>query len=216
VQCQASTQSDAEVTAIPHHGFYRPNRGVVVLNGERYELVGKIITGGKVQGLVIRAAVDDSFDDGAINFDRLATLVRRKNASKRLSDIQKVARKVTETESPTGYVDRRRNALSNSKGTSDRKVVIAVTGSIAEKTIGHFVIDWFGGGKLTVDRSRAEGDWEQLRIGQWIEATVLRKMNGEILQAMLVGTMDEPKGYCEEELTKSYSSIPAANLESVE
>lgn len=215
-QCQTLTQSDIEATGFPHRGFYRANRGLVVLNGERYELVGKIVTGGMIESVVVRAAVDDSIDDGTINYNRLTTRVTRKQASRRLCNIHKVARRIADSEVVSGIDQRLKNAFPSSSDTSSRKVVIAVTGTVAEKTVGHFGIDWYGGGKLRVERSRAEGDWDQLEVGQWIEATILRQMNGEVVRAMLIGTIDEPKGFTEEELTESYSSIPAANLDPVE
>ncbi len=93
---------------------------------------------------------------------------------------------------------------------------ISIVGTLVSSSPDHFVFDWFGGSRLRVARSRAEGDWEDLKIGDWFEATLSRKRNGEVARALLVGKTEEPKAYADEKLASIYTQIPAARLRPVE
>lgn len=215
---RASVSSEAEVEAmgVSHQGSFIAHRGVVVLNGEHYELVGKVISGGRTESIVLRMAVDESIEGGTIDYDRLASRITRKHTSGGICDLTNVTGCIVESEMLTGFVKQVKKVVGRGKKTPPRSVILSVIGSVAEKTSKQFVIDWYGGGKLTVPRSRAEGDWDQLSVGQWIEATISRRTNGEVMSALLVGTVDEPQGFSEEELADSYSSLPAAELDPVE
>lgn len=193
-------------------GSYRSSRGVKVLNGERYVLVGEIVAGGKTEYVLRRTAVDDSIDDGTIDYGRLSAHVIRMRESGRAS---RVAQPIVDAEIQIETIFPLKETMHAVADNSPRIVIISITGSLVEKTSKQFVVDWYGGSKLTIARSHAVGDWEQLQVGQWFEATISRRMNGEVVHAMLIGTVDGPEGYTEEELTTSYSSIPAAKLDAV-
>lgn len=96
-----------------------------------------------------------------------------------------------------------------------KKVDISITGYLIEKTTDHLIVDWYGGGKLTIPRSAIKGNWDQLEIGQWFNASVCRQMNGEVIRAVFIDTTSEPKTLSEEEITKLYKSIPTAKLDPV-
>lgn len=209
------TEDDAVVISFSHHGYSAAYRGVVVLNGESYELVGRIVSG-SIESVVLRAIVDESIDDGTIDYGRLTTRVTRKQTSGTTGGVLKFASCITDSEVFSGVVKHFKKIISRDRKATSRNVILSITGKLVEKTKNYFVIDWYGGGKLTITRSRTEGDWDQLTIGQWIEATISRRMTGEVVAAMLVGTIEEPQGFSGEELTESYSSIPAARLDPVE
>lgn len=205
-----------EVLGVSHHDSLIAHRGVVVLNGERYGLVGKIISGGRTESMVLRMAVDESIEDGTIDYDRLATRAARIKTTAGICDVTDVSGCIVESGMLSGIVGKIKKVVGRAQKAPTRNVILSITGSVCEKTPKHFVIDWYGGGKLTIARSRAEGDWDQLNIGQWIEATISRKITGEVISALLVGTIDDPQGFSEEELAASYSSLPAADLDPVE
>jgi len=92
-------------------------------------------------------------------------------------------------------------------------IIISVVGTLIEKTSKQLTIDWYGGSKLIVLRSLAEGDWDQLLIGDWLEATVSRSNSGEVIGAILLGKIKEPTKFSENELRNSYNSIPSADLD---
>lgn len=191
---------------------YRSSRGVKVLNGKEYVLVGAIVAGGKTELFRRRAVVDDSIDDGTIDYDRLSSHIAHRQAAGRAN---RVARTVVDTEVQLENVQSLKQVIHAVADNPPRTVIISITGSLVEATSKQFVVDWYGGSKLTIARSRAEGEWDKLQVGQWFEATISRRMNGEVVHAMLIGTVDEPEGYSEETLAISYSSIPAAQLDSV-
>lgn len=214
---QDKTLSEANVEKIgfSQHASFGVRRGVVEMNGQRYELVGRIVSAGRIECVDLRMMVDEAIEDGTIDYDRLATRVARIQTSAGICDVGNVAGRIVETEIFSGFVEKIKKIVGRAKAQT-RNVILSIVGSVCEITSKHFVVDWYGGGKLTIPRSRAEGDWDQLIIGQWIEATISRKITGEVVSALLVGTIDEPLGFSEEELAESYSSIPAAKLDSVE
>lgn len=214
-QAKMLSEANVEIIGFSHHGAFSARRGVVELNGERYELVGRGISGARTERLPLRIAVDESIDDGTIDLDRLATRVARIHTSAGICDVSNVAGRIVETEMLSGIFGKIKKVVGRAKAQT-RNVILSIAGSVCEITSKHFVIDWYGGGKLTIARSRAEGDWDQLSVGQWIEATISRRISGEVVSALLVGTIDEPEGFSEEELAESYSSIPAADLDPVE
>lgn len=215
-RANVSSAADVEVMGVSQHDSSFAHRGVVVLNGEHYELVGKIISGGRAKRIVLRIAVDESIEDGTIDYDRLAIRVARIQTSGGICDLTKDAGCIVEPEMLSGFVKQVKKVVGRAKKVPTRTVILSITGSLCEKTPKHFVIDWYGGGKLTIARSGAEGDWDQLSVGQWIEATISRKITGEVVSALLVGTIDEPQGFSKEDLADSYSSLPAADLDPVE
>jgi hypothetical protein len=211
-----SSEVDLEVMRVPHHGSFMPKRGVVELNGELYELVSKIITGGSRKRKILRMAGGKSIAVRIIDYERLATRMARIQTSGGICDLSNVAGYIDESEMLVLVAKPVKKGVGQGKKTPPRSVILSVTGSLAEKTSKHFVVNWDGGGKLTVARSRAEGDWDQLNVGQWIEATISRRITGEVVSALLVGTIEEPKGLSEEELSDSYLSLPAADLDPME
>lgn len=213
---KVSSQVNLEVMGVPNHGSFMVQRALVELNGKRYELASKIITGGRRKRKVLRVPVDESIEYGIIHYDRLATRLARIQTSGGICDLTNIARYIDESEMLALVAKPEKKGVGQGKKTPPRSVILSVTGSLAEKTSKHFVINWDGGGKLTVARSCAEGDWDQLNVGQWIEATISRRITGEVVSALLVGTIDEPKGLSEEELADSYSDLPAADLEPME
>jgi hypothetical protein len=96
-----------------------------------------------------------------------------------------------------------------------RTVVLQITGSLKKITKKSFVIDWYGGGELVILRSCAKGGWEQLQVGQWFTATILRAMTGEVVSALLVETIDAPRGFSGKDLEIAYKNLPAAKLDPV-
>lgn len=215
LHCTKLTEADREVLGISHRSSFVVHREVVVLNGERYDLVGKIVSRGRTESVVLRTMVDESIEDGAIDYDRLATRVARIKATVGICDVTDVSACIVESGMLSGIVGKIKKVVGRAKKVPTSNVILSITGSVCEKTPKHFVIDWYGSGKLTIARSRAEGDWDQLNIGQWI-ATISREITGEVMSALLVGTIDEPQGFSEEELAESYSTIPAADLDPVE
>ena len=172
---------------------------------------------------ILRMADGKSIADRSIDYERLFTRMARITRTARLQtsggicDPSNVAGCMDdESEMHVNVVKPVKKRVGQGKKTPPRSVILSVTGSLAEKTSKHFVINWDGGGKLTVARSRAEGDWDQLSVGQWIEATISRRITGEVVSALLVGTIEEPQGLSEEELSDSYSSLPAADLDPME
>ena len=204
-QSPTPTRSSIDVVCLPHHGSYRSERELMGLGGKWYEEIARIVAG-NIESITVREAVDESIEDGRINFDRLATWISRKEAAGKFSDANKFVRHFF-----VGH-----NSIQSVNEPVVRIVIISIFGALAERTPKQLTIDWYGGGKLTIARSRAEGDWDQLQVGDWLEATVSRKTNGEVVRAMLLGTVEEPRGFSEEELADSYSSIPAASLDPVE
>ena len=211
-QSPTSCQFNVHTTGIAQQIINRSTRGVILLNGERYELVGNIVAGGKTEIVLRRAAVNEAIDDGTINYNRLAAQVIRKQDSAKVS---KAARLIADPEADSGFSLPLSKVVPAACDSLPRTIIISITGSLVERTAMHLVIDWYGGSKLTIARLHAEGDWDLLQVGQWFEATVSRRMNGEVVRAMLIGPIDEPEGFSEVELTDSYSSIPAAQLDSV-
>lgn len=197
--------SGSEVLCISHRGAFRPEHRLMGLGGKWYEEIANFIVGNS-EGIAIKIALDDAIDDGSINFDRLANWFSRKEASSKAVHAYKLA--------VQSFAD---HELTQSKTIpSSRTIIISVVGTLAEKTSKVLTIDWYGGSTLCVPRSRADGDWDQVQVGDWLELTVARATNGEVLRAMLLGKVPEPERFSEEELSKSYSSIPVANLDPVE
>ena len=200
------------MTHFAYRGVHGSTLEVIVLNGREYELAGNMVIGGKTEISFLRATVGESIDDGTIDYEKLADRFIVKQASERMNS---AVHRITDPETDSGIVQHQANAVLSSGDNSARTVILSITGLLVEKTAKQFVIDWYGGGKLTIARSHAEGDWDLLKVGEWFEATVSRRMNGKVVHAMLIGTIDEPEGFSEEDLTTSYSSVPAAQLDSV-
>lgn len=207
------SEADVEAQNALHHDSLITHRGVIVMNGERYVRVGNIVSSGGTENIVLRLAVDESIEDGAIDYDRLATRAARLQMSAGISDVTNVSACAIELEVLCEILGKKKKVVDRVEKVPQRNVILSVTGVLSEKTTKRFVVDWYGGGKLVIARSRALGDWDQLTVGQWIEATISRKITGEVATAMLVGTIDEPQGFSEEELVESYSSLPAADLD---
>lgn len=165
---------------------------------------------------ILRMADGKSIADRSIDYERLFTRMARIQTSGGICDLSNISGCIDESEMLVLLAKPVKKGVSQGKKTPPRSVILSVTGSLAEKTSKHFVVNWDGGGKLTVARSRAEGDWDQLSVGQWIEATISRRITGEVVSALLVGTIEEPQGLSEEELSDSYSSLPAADLDPME
>lgn len=216
LRTKLSGEVDLEVIGVPDHRLFMPQRGVVELNGERYDFVSKIVTNQMGNRNILRMADGKSIADRSIDYERLFTRMARIQTSGGICDPSNVAGCMDESEMHVNVVKPVKKRVGQGKKTPPRSVILSVTGSLAEKTSKHFVINWDGGGKLTVARSRAEGDWDQLSVGQWIEATISRRITGEVVSALLVGTIEEPQGLSEEELSDSYSSLPAADLDPME
>jgi len=86
---------------------------------------------------------------------------------------------------------------------------------LAEKSSNHLLLDWYGGDRLTVSRAGTLGNWAQLEVGDWFEATIAMMRNGEVVLALLLDKVYEPRAFTEEELEVSYSSLPSAALKPV-
>jgi len=215
---KVSSQVNLEVMGVPNRGSFVAQRALVELNGKRYESASKILTGGRWIIKVPRMAFANAkcTDDGIIHYDRLATRLARTQTSGGICDLTNVVGYTDESEMLALVAKPVKKGVGQGKKTPPRSVILSVTGSLAEQTSKHFVINWDGGGKLTVARSCAQGDWDQLNVGQWIEATISRRITGEVVSALLLGTIDEPKGLSEEELADSYSDLPAADLDPME
>lgn len=191
---------------------------VVSLDGREYRLVRSLIgSPGKSPAFDVREAVVESTEDGVIDYERLTSIAARMHAEVNKSSLPEIERIATGDSIITDEIDGiSANLLLPSRAESNRQVVLKISGILAGRSVNGFRVDWYGGGRLVIDRANAVGDWDLLEIGQWIEATVLRSTTGEVLQAMLVGVTDEPERFSEEDLTASYSAIPAAKLEPIE
>lgn len=191
---------------------------IVSLDGRKYQLVRSLIgSPGKAPAFDAREAVVESTEDGAIDYERLTSIAARMHAEVNKSSSPEIERVATgdsiSSEETDGIAA---NLRLPSEAEFSRQVVLKISGILAGRSVNGFSVDWYGGGRLVIDRANAVGDWDLLETGQWIEATVLRSTTGEVLQAMLVGVTDEPERFSEEDLTASYSAIPAAKLEPME
>lgn len=204
LQDTASTYSDSKVLWLSYLGAFRPEHRLMGLGGKWYEEIANFIVGNS-EGVAIQVALDDAIEDGRINFDRLANWFSRKESSSKAVHAYKLAVQFLAD----------RELIQSKTISSSRTIIISVVGTLVEKTSKVLTIDWYGGSTLCVPRSRAEGDWDQVQVGDWLELTVARATNGEVVRAMLLGKVPEPEGFSEEELSESYSSIPVANLDPV-
>lgn len=177
---------------------------------------GRTITVKEANSLLSRFGFAPFDDDDVFDYVRLSTTVAIKHAFRGPRIVDYVPTLVAYTEASTAAVTQQNKATADGGKPSPRNVILSITGQISEITSNHFIIDWYGGGKLKVTRSSAQGDWDDLKVGDWIEATIARKMNGEVISAMLVRTIDPPQGFSQEDLDKSYSSIPPAALDPVD
>jgi hypothetical protein len=104
---------------------------------------------------------------------------------------------------------------STAKLSRSNVAILQITGMLAEKSSNHLLLDWYGGDRLTVSRAGTLGNWGQLEVGDWFEATIAMMRNGEVVLALLLDKVDEPRAFTEEELEVSYSSLPSAALKPV-
>lgn len=170
---------------------------LIGLGGSRYEEIARLVTRGEATTIF-----HESIDDGRIDFDRIVIRIGRKQVSCKPSDAYEIVLNAFD-----GH-----ESIRPAKTPEARTVIFSVVGTLAGRSNDEWIVDWYGGGKLFIPQSQAEGDWTELKIGDWLQATVARKTNGEVVRAMLLGPAEEPQSFSEEELRESYTSIPPANL----
>lgn len=181
---------------LPHTTRQSENK-LIGLGGSRYEEIAGLVTRGAETTLF-----QESIDDGRIDFDRIADRMSRKQGSCKLSESYAIVLNAFDNH----------ESIRPAKAPEARIVIFSVIGTLVEITNEQFIIDWYGGGKLAIPFLQAEGDWTELKIGDWLQATVARKTNGEVVRAMLLGPAEEPQSFSDEELRESYALIPPADL----
>lgn len=95
----------------------------------------------------------------------------------------------------------------------DRKTILPVTAAVVESTASGLVVDWFGGGRLSLSADALEGEWNTLSPGDWIEAVISRRaVDGRILKATMVRQIPPIRPFTDDEAIAWHSALPAADL----
>jgi hypothetical protein len=95
----------------------------------------------------------------------------------------------------------------------DRKTILPITASLVEFTASGFVVDWFGGGRLSLPTEVMEGEWNTLSLGDWFEAVLSRRAgDGRILKATLVRQIPPIEPFTDDEAIAWHAALPAADL----
>ena len=95
----------------------------------------------------------------------------------------------------------------------DRKTILPITASVVEFTASGFVVDWFGGGSLSLPSAVLEGEWNTLSFGDWFEAVLSRRAgDGRILKATLVRQIPSIEPFTDDEAIAWHAALPAADL----
>ena len=97
----------------------------------------------------------------------------------------------------------------------DRKTILPITASLVESTAAGLVVDWFGGGRLSLPTDVLEGEWNTLSFGDWFEAVLSRRVDdGRILKATMVRQIPPVEPFTDDEAIAWHAALPAADLPS--
>jgi hypothetical protein len=100
---------------------------------------------------------------------------------------------------------------------------LLASGELIESNDDYIVFDWWGGNRLKIQKGILIGDWDSVKVGDWLKVKLFLRVNSysdemfkKIYRIEFLEKIQPPKRLTEEELRLSYSKIKSANLTPIE
>lgn len=94
---------------------------------------------------------------------------------------------------------------------------LLVLGELIECGDDFIIVDWFGGDQLKIKKSILVGDWDSVKVGDWLRAKIFYRVHSweapdKIYSAEFLGKDEPPKTMTQEEIDLFYSRLMPAEL----